>query len=133
MNLIIDMPWERDLSVNHCRMGPQGNWHVKPRVEAWMERLAWEVKALLLKLEIRGETLVLPVAVSMAFRYPDRRKRDAHNYYKIVADAVAVGLGIDDQHIDITTGAEAWGYFHKLGPGFTIEISDEQEGGGDGD
>ena len=125
MRLTVTMPWERDLSVNHCRMGPKGNWHLKPHVEAWMERLAWEVKLNRLVL-LRSATqnfppLRLPVAVCVDFRFPDDLKRDDHNYYKVIADAVAAGLGIDDKDLRISTGTIE---VDDKNPGFTIAVED---------
>ena len=115
---VIDMPWERDLSVNHCRMGPMGNWRLKASVEAWMERLGWEVK--LLNVLNYG----LPLTVIVDFRYPDKRQRDDHNFYKVICDAVAAGLGINDKDIRIRTGEIV---VDRENPGFRITITDEEE------
>jgi len=116
--LTVDMPWGRDLSVNHCRMGPKGNWHLKEHVEAWMERLSWEVKPL------NVLNYGLPLMVTVDFRFPDKRKRDDHNYYKVICDAVAAGLGIDDKDLRISTGTVE---VDGKNPGFTIEVSDAQD------
>lgn len=125
MKLTIDMPWERDLSVNHCRMGPKGNWHLKEHVEAWMERLAWEIKLAMAKWQIMTRSprvIEAPVKVTVDFRYPDNRRRDDHNYYKVICDAVAAGLGIDDKDIRISTGTVE---VDRENPGVTITVEDE--------
>ena len=128
MNLTIDMPWEKDLSVNHMRFGKGGHYRKKPHVQAWMEELAWYVT---LWLQIvpswRGLTkkgFDIPIYVKVEFYFPDKRRRDDHNYYKVICDGVAAGLGIDDQHIRISTGSVT---VDSENPGFTIEVSDETE------
>lgn len=128
MIIVVDMPWERDLSVNHCRMGPQGNWHIKPHVEAWMERLGWEIKAELMtrsqyEMWLPGDS---DVNVMVDFYWPDKRRRDTHNYFKVICDAVAAGLGIDDK--DILIEARSWAVARE-NPGFRIEITDAREEG----
>ena len=128
MRLTIEMPWGKDLSVNHCRMGPKGNWRLKDHVEAWMERLAWEIVAKpkpLGRFRCDGEYglgFLTPVAVIIDFRYPDNRRRDDHNFYKVIADAVAAGLGIDDKDLRISTGTIE---VDRENPGFTITVEDE--------
>ncbi len=118
MQLITRMPWNKDLSVNHSRMGPKGNWHLKRPVEAWMERLSWEVKAL------NVLNWGLPLIVTVDFRFPDKRKRDDHNYYKVICDAVAAGLDIDDKDLRISTGTVE---VNRENPGFTISVEDESK------
>ena len=126
MKLVVDMPWEKDLTHNHCNMGPQGNWHLKPHVEAWMELLGWE---LLIKYGYYGywqeiaKTFANGCSIRVDFRFPDKHRRDDHNYHKVICDAVARQLGIDDQHIRISTASVV---IDRSNPGFTIEVSDER-------
>ena len=40
MKLTIEMPWEKNLSVNHMRFGPGGYYRKKPEVQAWMDVLS---------------------------------------------------------------------------------------------
>ena len=128
MKLVVQMPWEKNLSVNHMRFGPGGGYRKKPEVQAWMAELkdwVW--------LERRvydGERrpmppwpppVALPVCVVIDFRWPNARRTDDHNYYKIVCDSVAAGLGIDDKDIRISTGTVE---IDRDTPGFTITVSD---------
>jgi hypothetical protein len=139
MKLTIEMPWEKDLTHNHSHFGPGGGYRKKPHVQAWMERLAWEVKIMGLALGVRmmPDTLKaedgwnpipipyqLPLEIMVYFRFPDKRRRDDHNYHKIICDAVAAGLGIDDKDIRISTGTVT---VDKANPGFSIEVSDERQ------
>lgn len=113
---VIEMPWGRDLSVNHCKMGAQGNWHLKRHVEGWMDRLAWEAKLL------NVLNYCLPLFVVVDIRFPDGSRRDDHNYHYVIANAVASGLGIDDKDLRISTGTVT---MDRENPGFTITITDE--------
>ena len=118
MKLTIEMPWEKNLSVNHCNMGPRGNWHLKKGPEAWKDRLAWEVRA------VRGDryywTGLAHVVVDM--RFPDKRLRDCHNFHYLIANGVAAGLGIDDKDIRISTGTVE---IDRDNSGFTITVEDD--------
>jgi Holliday junction resolvase RusA-like endonuclease len=115
----IEMPWERNLSVNASHFGPGGHYRRKSDVQAWMRTLAWRIKA-----EIIGIGYLLPFQVTVDFQYPDGRKRDDHNYYKVLVDAVASGLGIDDKDIRISTGTIV---VDPSYPGFRIMIEDKEE------
>lgn len=127
MKITVEMPWERDLSVNHCKMGPQGNWAMKPHVDAWKDRLAWMV---FLRWSDLGRPEIVPTAekplqVALDCRFPDKRERDAENYFYVVANAVAMGLRLDnDQHVR-TRAAEV--IVDRKRPGFTITVTDEEE------
>ena len=125
MKLTVDMPWEKDLSVRHCNMGPQGNWHLKPHTEAWINRLGWEVKVAHIEetYGLEAYAIRFPVAVKVNMRFPDKRRRDDHNLHYVIANGVAAGLGIDDQHIRISTRSVT---VDGKNPGFTIEVSDER-------
>ena len=126
MKITIDMPWERNLTVNHCRMGPIGNWHLKPHVEGWMDRLGWEVFAAWSEL---GRPELLPTAkdplyVVLDCRFANKAERDAENYFYVVANAVAAGLRLDnDQHVRTRAGEVV---VDRENPGFTITITDEE-------
>jgi len=43
------------------------------------------------------------IGVRIHLHTPDRRKRDVHNYIKIIADAVSEAIGVDDMYIMIKT------------------------------
>lgn len=124
MKLTVEMPWERDLSVNHIRYGAGGGYRKKPHVQAWMQRLTAEFYVDRMRLwELEGITILTcdPVPIVVDFRFPDNRKRDDHNYYKVICDSVAVGLGIDDNDIRIRTGTVE---VDRDRPGFTITVED---------
>ena len=125
MELTVDMPWEKDLSVRHCNMGPRGNWHLRRHVEAWIERLAWEVKAAHIEetRELPAYGIQFPVKVVVDMRFPDKRRRDDHNLHYCIANGVAAGLGIDDRHIRISTGTVE---IDRERPGFSITVEDRQ-------
>lgn len=126
MKLVVDMPWERDLTHNHMRFGAGGGYRKKPHVQAWMSRLSGEVYVARMT-EVDGIFSAgdkTPVIVAVDFRWPDKRLRDTHNYFKVICDAVAVGLGIDDK--DILIEARSWAVARE-NPGFRIEITDEGE------
>ncbi|NIN68810.1 MAG: hypothetical protein GTO63_29810, partial [Anaerolineae bacterium] len=91
MKLTVKVPWETDLSKNHNRCGPAGNWNYKTHVAAWMDRLGWELKVAVLKgRHKKGVTWIVrpPLYVTVSFRYPNHRKRDDHNYYEVICDAL---------------------------------------------
>jgi len=114
---VIEMPWIKDLSVNQYRFGRDGGYHRKGDIQGWMNRLAWEVK--LLQVVNWG----LPVTVIVDCRYPEKRRRDDHNLYKAICDAVANGMDIDDRHIRIRSGSVE---VVPDDPGFTITLTDEE-------
>ena len=123
MKIVVEMPWARNLSVNHCNMGPQGNWHLRPGAEAWKDRLGWETYAGNWHLGI-PTTKGGQINVKVDFRFPNRHKRDDHNYHYLIANGVAAGLHIDDKDIRISTGSVI---VDRKKPGFTITIEAEGE------
>ena len=119
MKITVEMPWGKDLSKNHNRLGEQAHRNYKPQVLAWMDRLGWEVKAEMMAMGRRN--LRPPVKVTVDFRYPDNRTRDDHNYYETICDALKGVVGVDDDQIRIGTGS-IW--MVRDNPGFTIRIED---------
>lgn len=123
MKLQIDMPWERDLSVNHMRFGAGGGCRKKPHVQDWMAVLSWAIRKEDSFLFFRSAVWKAGRAfVTVDPRFPDKRRRDDHNYYKVICDAVAAGLGIDDKDIRVSTGTTE---VDRERPGFTITVEDE--------
>lgn len=123
MKLIVRMPWEKDLSVNTMRFGAGGGYRKKPHVQEWiwlMKKEFWLRWALN---EFEFKQLALPIYVQVDFRFPDKRRRDDHNYYKVICDAVAAGLDIDDKDIRISTGTVT---VDRERPGFTITVEDRK-------
>jgi hypothetical protein len=117
MKITVDMPWARNLSKNHNRLGEAARRNYKPDVRAWMDRLGWEVKAAMMGMGRRK--LKPPVRVIVEFRYPDNRTRDDHNYYETICDAIKGVVGMDDDQIRISTGSIV---VDPSYPGFRIEI-----------
>lgn len=126
MKLVIDMPWEKNLSVNHMRYGAGGHYRKKPEVQAWMEQLkslTWWRCYYPEGKEPFSQTFEIPIRIVVDFRFPSARRTDDHNYYKGIADAVAAGLGIDDKDLRISTGTVE---IDRANPGFTITVEDER-------
>ena len=142
MKLTINMPWERDLSVNSYRFGKpspkaRGKWKKsrvrKPHVQAWHERAVWEIRLArqIENCDKTGRTLrwdliaepILPLRIRIDYRWPDNRRRDCDNYHKVIQDAVKAALGIDDRHFRITDGQVM---IDKENPGFTVTITDKE-------
>ena len=124
MKLTIEMPWEKNLTVKHCNMGPRGNWHLKKGPEAWKEQLSWAILAARIE-ETGGHgqyyDVKIPVAVVVDMRFPDKRLRDDHNHHYLIANGVADGLHINDKDIRISTGTVE---IDRDNPGFTITVED---------
>jgi len=127
VNISIDMPWERNLSVNASHFGPGGHYRRKPDVQGWMNRLRGEVYTANWHLDMGHSGR--QVFITVDFRYPDKRVRDAENYFKVIQDAVADGLGLakrpgmGDENIRISTGSIE---VLPKNAGFTIRIEDRQ-------
>ena len=126
MRLTVNMPWAKDLSVNHMRFGARGGYRKKPHVQHWMKTCHWCVRTAWNLYHDDGNpgrwVFSLPIYVSIDFRFPDKRRRDTHNYFKVICDAVAAGLGIDDKDILISARSAM---VDRENPGFTIKVSDE--------
>ena len=108
------MPWGKNLSKNHNRAR---TGHYKRVVEAWMDRLGWETKVAMMRVGIQA--FEPPVSVVVDFRYPDRRKRDDHNFYETICDSLKDVVGMDDDQIRISTGTIV---VDRENPGMTISI-----------
>jgi len=128
MKIVVEMPWGKNLSKNHNRLGPEAKRNYKPEVLAWMDRLGWEVKATMMAMGWRS--LEPRVEVVVHFQYPDGRKRDDHNYYETICDALKGVVGVDDDQIGIKTGSIV---IDPCYPGFRIEIEEREDGGGKGE
>lgn len=126
MKLVIDMPWGKYLTVNHMRFGKGGHYRKKPEVQAWMESCHWCVRTAWNSYRDDGNPgrwpITLPVSIVVDFRWPTAHRRDTHNYFKVICDAVASGLMIDDKCIWIETGTVE---IDRDNPGFTITVEDE--------
>lgn len=123
MKLTIEMPWGKDLTVNHMRYGAGGLYRKKPHVQEWMDTLRWTIATdVSFPLFVSAVWKAGRAFIAVDFRYPDKRRRDTHNYFKVISDAVAAGLGIDDKDLRISAGTAE---IVKANPGFTIMVSDD--------
>ena len=88
MKLTIEMPWEKNLSINHMRFGKGGGYRKKPEVQGWIESLklrTWFCQGGGYHMAHQMAPLPRPpIRVTVDFRFPDKRKRDTHNYFKIL-------------------------------------------------
>ena len=96
-SITIGMPLISNLSVNHYlgrRKG--GGYYVKPEVKQWQETLGWLIRECELKQDTRITDWNLPLTVKCDIVQNDKRVRDAHNYFKVVCDAIEEATGIND-------------------------------------
>jgi crossover junction endodeoxyribonuclease RusA len=66
----------------------------------WKKLIFWEVFAGAQNWQGAGREYILTVD----YFFPDNRRRDSHNYAKLIVDAVAAALGIDDRYIRYRDG-----------------------------
>jgi Holliday junction resolvase RusA-like endonuclease len=116
MKIVVGLPWEKDLSVNHMRYGAQGGYRKKPHVQRWMNDQAFNIRCS----NFMG-AWEPPLKIKIDFRWPTAHRRDKSNYHKAISDTVQLALGIDDRHFDIEDGE---GWVDKDNPGFTVTIED---------
>lgn len=110
-----ELPWPP--SLNHY-------WrHVGSRTLLSREGREYRQKALALRLRLRFDTLLDPIALHVAAFPPDRRKRDLDNLLKALLDALEyAGFFEDDAQIEklvierreIFTGGRVWVYVDSL-------------------
>lgn len=132
----LDLPWEKDLSVNRYRFGRPGKryqYHQarRPHVQAWHEAAVQQIQeARMRQYAARtGRNLGwahlpkprLPMRVQVWYRWPDKRRRDPDNMHKVIQDAIKVAIDVDDCNF-LMTDEEA--VVDRDNPGFTIRIPD---------
>ena len=92
--LTVRMPYiGKHLSVNDYKI-PRTR-KTRPDVELWMTALGNKVKAHK-DLEYVG---MQPVVVKLTGYFVDHRYPDLHNLHKVIADALAPALGINDKYL----------------------------------
>lgn len=84
-------------SVNHQYTRTRGRLVLNDQARLYRDTAAWSVRAAA-PLQRPGKTARF--AVTVQFRFPDRRRRDLDNPLKILLDAVCAGLDVDDSQID---------------------------------
>jgi len=90
------------LSVNRYKF--RGKF-TKPEVRQWMDELAFIVRWVVGRLEVKFEP---PIAIRVDGYFKDRRSMpDLHNLAKVCCDGVSEGLGIDDRHFAVSVGLPA--------------------------
>lgn len=93
LTISVEMPYiGKVLSVNHCCYGGGYRGRLRREVREWMSILTDQVRIRLLPNLCRP-----PVTVRLAGVFRDRRSiPDLANLHKVVGDAVAKGLGMND-------------------------------------
>lgn len=93
--LQFDVPWPPTL--NHCYVTTRHGRRVLTREAAqYRERVAAQVLALRQAEGYGAYKSNNPLIIEAVYYRPDRRRRDTDNIRKVLADAIAKGLGCDD-------------------------------------
>jgi crossover junction endodeoxyribonuclease RusA len=96
MTLTVTLPWDALMGDNHRLLPSRGRLIANPKYAATKDAAAWLMRAQ----NGTAEARTTPVAVVGRVWFPDRRKRDAGNYRKLVTDALSdAGVLADDSLI----------------------------------
>ena len=114
MKIVIQMPYIKDLSVNHYlgrRKG--GGYYVKQEVKDWKEEFGWKIK------QYHGtkpiEDWKLPLTVKCSGTFKDKRSQpDLHNLSKVILDAIEETTGINDRDMRWRDGNVYYGKEPRL-------------------
>lgn len=98
--ITIEMPYERDLSINHMyAQGRGGRRFLKPHVRAWRRMLAWQCRRYYHQVQ---QVMPCNLIVGWTVYAPDDwRVRDADNYAKAIFDGIRDGFDVDDSRFRI--------------------------------
>jgi Holliday junction resolvase RusA-like endonuclease len=137
MRIVVELPWQSGLSSNIYRFGApspkaKGRWKKarvrKPEVQQWMEDAGWLLLKVIAEARVIDDAwgihIQRPVRVEVDFRWPDARRRDADNYFKVICDSIKGPLGLDDKDILPSARSAA---IDRGRPGFTVTIRDAGE------
>lgn len=96
MNLFVTLPWPPANVNTNSQWRISGNRiHQRPEATAYKDLVATLVRQ---ELITESESVSQrPLAISFWQYPPDNRRRDVDGLIKVLLDAVAVGLGIDDR------------------------------------
>lgn len=95
----IKMPYIHGLSVNHYKYS--GGKYTKSEVKEWMKSLNTEV---FLRVYLDPDIAFKPCVIAVSGEFKDKRSMpDLHNLTKIICDAVAPALGVNDRDIKTKT------------------------------
>ena len=91
---IVKMPYEPDLSVNHCYLRGNPKFGKKKHVKNWLK--AFRVK--LNNIFRDNKPTTAAIEVDLRITVPRRRGRlpDTTNFQKVLLDVVAAATGFDD-------------------------------------
>ena len=132
----LDLPWEKDLSVNRYRFGRPGQSHQyhqarRPHVQAWHDAVVMMIRNARQRQYAAktGRNLgwshlptpKTPMRIQIWYRWPEKRRRDPSNFHKVLLDAMQEATGLDDRHFLVTDEAVA---VDRDNPGFTVRIPD---------
>jgi len=78
------------------------------------ESYGWQAKA-----QWKGKMLVMPVSVTIALYFGDKRARDIDNYHKLSLDALSGIVYADDSQIQKMTVEK---FYDKENPRIEIEV-----------
>ena len=125
--LLVTIPTKpgEPVSVNHAyhRHRWTGKVYRTPEAQVWQEVVSWEVKRAWLDGE--GPSLNTAISLTVDYYFRDNRRRDSHNFAKILTDAVASALGVDDRYIRYRDGAVA---VDRDNPRVVLHIEEEALG-----
>ena len=95
MKIVVQMPYIKDLSVNHyLGRRKDGGYYVKGDVKIWKEELGWKIK------QYHIEDWKLPLTVKCSGRFKDKRSQpDLHNCSKVILDSIEEVTGINDRYM----------------------------------
>lgn len=84
------------------RKNKYGAIYLSPEGEDYMNSLMFDIipieRQIKKDFQIDNVSSLFRIIINGIYYFVDRRKRDTHNYIKILADGLKKGLGIDDQH-----------------------------------
>lgn len=123
MNLSVTLPWPpANVNTNSQWRISGKRIHQRPEATGYKNEVAVLVRQALWK----SFQLVpqCPLSISLRQYPPDKRRRDVDGCVKVVLDAVAVGLGIDDVQFRILT-ARMDDPPDKASPRIDVVVSDK--------
>ena len=92
--IVIDMPYEPDVSVNHCYNRGNPRFGVKKHVNNWL--VAFQVKLNNALQKSRPKTAAIEVRLEIICPQQKGRMPDTTNFMKLLMDSIAVAVGYDD-------------------------------------
>lgn len=114
---VLELPFP--ISVNAMYRSVKGRNILSKQARQWKEQAGWMIAAQ------KAQKHKGPVSIEMAFTPPDKRRRDADNFVKIVLDALVTrGVVEDDNTTIIRDRRERWGAPDKQKAGVKVIVRD---------